>query len=271
MKTCFEFSCDLRVGTSGYDYPEWEGVFYPHGIGRKEYLGTYSETMSTVELNFSYYGMPSPKNIASLIEKARRPIDFAIKAHKSLTHEIVTATWKESVAAFMRGISPLAEAGCLCAILFEFPYSFHYREEQRRYLDKLLKAFSSYPIALEFRNAEWITARLIEGLKERNVALCALDMPRLEGLPPVSDIVTSPDLAYVRFHGRNTAAWWGGDAGSRYEYCYSRDELSLWLPRLETMGAQAKKLRIFFNNHRRGNAAENAKTLQMLAREAKLA
>lgn len=261
--------CDIRIGTSGYDYPEWEGVFYSKGIGRSEYLGAYSEIFNTVELNFSYYGMPKPKHTAALLTKTRKPIDFSIKAHKSLTHTIVSATWKDSVNEFVQGVAPLAEANRLCAVLLEFPFSFHYLDDQRRYLDKILKALSAFPLVVEFRNSEWFTSRVIDGLKARNVALCALDLPRLEGLPPVSDLVTT-DMAYVRFHGRNTATWWSGDAGSRYEYLYSKDELSSWLPRLETMSAQTKKLRVFFNNHRHGDSAQNAQQLALLAHAARL-
>ena len=108
---------DIRIGTSGYDYPEWERVLYSKGIGRKEYLGAYSEVFGTLELNFSYYGMPKPGNIRELMARARRPIDFAIKANQALTHKIDPATWKDSVVEFAKGIAPLHESGRLCAVL----------------------------------------------------------------------------------------------------------------------------------------------------------
>jgi uncharacterized protein YecE (DUF72 family) len=260
---------DIRIGTSGYDYPEWEGFLYPKGIGRKEYLGSYSQVFSSVELNFSYYGMPKAENVRTLMARTRKPIDFSIKANQALTHKIDPATWQDSVGEFSKGISPLQEAGRLCAVLLEFPYSFHYHDDERRYLDKILKALSSFPLVVEFRGADWFNARVIDGLKERSVGLCSVDVPRLEGLPPLSDLVTS-DIAYVRFHGRNEATWWNGDSGTRYEYLYSKDELSTWVPRLEAMSTQAKKVRVYFNNHRRGDAPANAKDLVALATAAKL-
>jgi uncharacterized protein YecE (DUF72 family) len=269
MSPLSETVCDIRIGTSGYDYPEWEGVLYPVGIGRKNYLGTYSETFGTVELNFSYYGMPKADTIRELMGRTHKPIDFAIKGNQALTHKIDPSTWQESVSAFAKEITPLIEAGRLCAVLLEFPYSYHYRDDERRYLDKVLKALSAFPVVVEFRNAEWYSARVIDGLKERRVGLCSVDVPRLEGLPPISDMVTS-DIAYVRFHGRNEATWWNGDAGSRYEYLYSKEELNSWIPRLEVLSVQASKLRVFFNNHRHGDAATNAKDLTTLARVAKL-
>lgn len=267
--TSIEPMPDIRIGTSGYDYPEWEGILYPTGIGRREYLGSYSLSFETIELNFSYYGMPKAENIAKLLGQTRRPIDFSIKANQALTHTVDPASWRDSAMEFARGIAPLQEAGRLCAVLLEFPYSFHYRDDERRYLDGILKALSPFPLVVEFRGADWYNARVIDGLKARGVGFCSVDLPRLEGLPPVSDIVTS-DLAYVRFHGRNGAAWWIGDSGARYEYRYSTDELSAWLPRLEAMSAQAKKLRVYFNNHRKGSAPANAKELVALAIEARL-
>jgi uncharacterized protein YecE (DUF72 family) len=260
---------DIRIGTSGYDYPEWERVLYSKGIGRKEYLGAYSEVFGTLELNFPYYGMPKPETIRELMARARRPIDFAIKANQALTHKINPATWKDSVEEFAKGIAPLHESGRLCAVLLEFPFSFRYRDEERRYLDKALKALSAFPLVVEFRSAQWFNARVIDGLKARRVGLCSVDLPRLEGLPPLSDLVTS-ETAYVRFHGRNEATWWNGDAGTRYEYLYTRDELDAWVPRLEAMSTQAKNIRVYFNNHRRGDAPTNARQLMALATAAKL-
>lgn len=261
--------CDLRIGTSGYYYPEWEGSLYPAGIGRKEYFSAYCTIFSTVEINSSYYGIPKAENIKRLLTRVKGPIDFAVKAHKSLTHEVSPATWSDNLRGFTAGIQPLAEADRLCAVLLQFPSSFQYREDERRYLDKLTRALAAFPLVVELRNIDWFNARAIEGLKERDVGLCALDMPHLEGLPPVSDFVTS-DIGYVRFHGRNGAAWWSGDGGNRYDYKYTNDELKLWMPRLKSMSLQAKKLRVFFNNHRKTNSPENALTLCNLARAAGL-
>lgn len=262
-------TCDLRIGTSGYDYPEWAGPFYPRGLGRREYLGYYSEHFGSIELNFSYYGMPRAEKLLDLLSRTRRPIDFSIKAHQSLTHKIDSATWKDSLDLFRKGITPLHKGGRLFAVLLSFPFSFHYREEERRYLARLLQGLKGLPLVVEFRNAEWFNARTIDGLKERKVGLCAVDLPRLEGLPPLSDLVTS-DIAYVRFHGRNGENWWAGNSSSRYEYLYSKEELETWIPRLEAMSCQARAIRLYFNNHPRGDAPANARELTALVTAAKL-
>ncbi|GAB1456861.1 hypothetical protein MASR2M48_21690 [Spirochaetota bacterium] len=147
-------------------------------------------------------------------------------------------------------------------MLIGFPPSFLYRDDERRYLDGLLKALSSFPLVVEFLNAEWYNARVIEGFKSRGVGLCMVDVPRLDGLPPVSDMVTA-DLACVRFHGRDAQAWLAeGPGGGAYRY--SRDELATWVPRLQAMRVEAKRLRIYFTNHRAGAAPAAARDLTRL-------
>ncbi len=255
---------DIRIGTSGYDYPEWRGSFYPPGLARKDFLSFYSEQFDTLEINFTYYGQPRAEIFDRMLGRLRRPIDFAVKAYRNLTHERDARTLPATACEFRAGIDPLIRAGRLAAVLLEFPSSFHYSAGERVYLARLLDELEGIPLVVELRNAEWYSARVIEALRARNVGLCILDAPRLPGLPPVLDLVTA-DLAYVRFHGRNAFAWWTGDAGTRYEYFYSPEELSAWAPRLGSLGSQARKIRVYFNNHRRGNAASNARDFACLA------
>ncbi len=260
-------ACDIRVGTSGYDYTDWEGPFYPRGLGRTEYLGAYSESFGTLELGFSGAVAPSPDALRELMGKTRRPLDFAVKAGSALTRNLDPAGWKAAARAFAASLETLAGAGRLCAVLVGFPFSYRYRDDERRYLDRVLREFAAFPLVVEFGNAEWFTARVIEGLKARGVGLCSSDLPRIEGLPPVSDLVTS-DLAYVRFHGRDGVARTLGAAHG--DYSYSSDELRSWVPRLEVMSVEARKLRVFFTNHRGGNAPADARELLRLAKAARL-
>ena len=248
---------DVRIGTSGYDYPEWKGSFYPIDLARKDFLGFYSESFNTLEINFTYYRQPRAEIFDRMLRRLRRPIDFSVKAYRTLTHDRDAGFLSTVVNEFRAGLQPLIHAGCLAAVLLEFPSSFHYSTGERLYLARLLDALEGMPLVVELRNAEWYSARVIEALRERNVGLCILDAPRLPGLPPVSDLITA-DLAYIRFHGRNASSWWTGDAGTRYEYLYNPEELSAWIPRLGSLASQARKIRVYFNNHRRGNAAANA-------------
>jgi len=259
---------ELRIGTSGFDYPEWKGVLYPPTLPRAGFLAAYAGRFSTLELNFSYYGMPRAAQLAALLDRAASPsLDFSIKAHRSLTHEIEPSSYRERAAEFRSGIAPLLRAGRLAAVLLEFPFGFAYRPEERRYLDRLLAEFAGLPLVVEFRHGDWVNARVLEGLRERSVGFCVLDLPRLANFPPLADIVTS-DLAYLRFHGRNGPSWWEGDSRGRYDYLYSKEELEALIPRIATLAAGAKRLRIYFNNHARGQAVVNAGQLAaLLARE----
>jgi len=253
---------EILIGTSGYSYKEWVGPVYPEGTKTKDYLPMYSKLFPTVELNFSYYGMPKAENLAKMLEDGGDKLTFSIKAHKTLTHEIDPAKWEGEAATFIKAIEPMLSAGRLEAVLFEFPYSFKYSVDNRTYLDKLIKNFkdANVPIAVEFRKADWFNQKVIEGMRSRNVPLVSLDMPELPNLPPLMDIVTAP-LAYIRLHGRNNEAWWGSDGHERYNFSYSDSEVQAWADRVQRISEQAQRIIIYFNNHPFGFAAKNAQTL----------
>jgi uncharacterized protein YecE (DUF72 family) len=161
---------------------------------------------------------------------------------------------------YRAAIEPVLEAGRLEAVLFQFPYSFHYTADNRRYLGNLLSCFQGVPLAVEFRIAEWYNPRVIEGMRKQGAALASLDMPDLPKLPPSMDVVTAP-FSYIRLHGRNAKAWWGTDAVARYDYRYTDRELEAWVDRIRRIEIQTDKILIFFNNHARGQAMKNAQTL----------
>jgi len=253
---------EILIGTCGYSYNEWVGPVYPEGTKREQFLSLYAGRFRTVELDYTYYAMPKAQNIRQMAEDGPA-LSFAVKAHQSLTHKIDNAKWKDEAKTYMQGIEPLREKGRLEAVLFQFPYSFHYEDENRRYLGKVLDEFSGIQAAIEFRNAEWLNNRVIDGIKERGAALVGLDMPDLKGLPPTMDVTTAP-LAYFRLHGRNKETWWGSDGAARYDYLYSDRELEAITERIKQIIIKADRLIIYFNNHRRGQAVRNAETLQKI-------
>lgn len=253
----------LHIGTSGYDYLDWKDIFYPHDIKRKDFLHYYSQYFSTLELNFSYYKMPTRDQLASMVERSEKKISMSIKAHESMTHKIDPNSWREAVREFSHALGPLVSTEKLAAVLLQFPYSFHYTPENRQYLDLLTREMHEFPLVVEFRNSEWINKRVMDALKERNAGFCSVDAPRLKGLPSPVDIVTS-DVGYIRFHGRNEKSWWGSDAAARFDYTYSADELRPWTDRIISMMKNARKVLVYFNNHRRGQAPTDAMTLKGL-------
>ena len=254
---------DILIGTSGYSYHEWVGPVYPEGSKASQYLALYSGLFSTVELNFSYYSMPKPDNLAKMLIDGGNNLTFSIKAHKSLTHEIDPAQWEGEAKTYLTAIEPMLEAKRLEAVLFQFPYSFQYSDDNRRYLDKLLKFFKGVPAAVEFRKSDWYTGKVIDGMKSREMPLVSLDLPELPKLPPTMDVVTAP-VAYIRLHGRNKEAWWGKDDHARYDYLYTDNEIEAWADRIRRIAEQAHRILVYFNNHPLGKAARNAQTLEKI-------
>ncbi len=252
----------VLIGTSGYSYADWVGPFYPAGTGERDYLPYYASQFSFVELNFSYYSMPSAPLMDRLAAKTGSEFTFAVKSHKSLTHE-VTDRLDKDVEAFRNGIRPLQDAGKLAAVLVQFPYSFHYTDENRVRLDRLTHGLAGLPTAVEFRNEEWVRDRVLEELKKRGAGFVNVDQPELPKLIRPSAHVTA-DPGYVRFHGRNKLNWWTGDNVSRYDYLYNDEELSGWIDRIRAMLSLVRVLLITFNNHSRGQAIVNARRMKEL-------
>jgi uncharacterized protein YecE (DUF72 family) len=253
----------ILVGTSGYSYKEWVGPVYPPGTPQGHYLRCYAGMFPVVELNFSFYRQPEPAMLERMLDTSGGKLGFAVKAFRELTHEIAPEGWKAVSDHFREGIRPLGEAGRLEAVLLQFPYSFHYTRVNREYLARLVDRMAGAPLAVEFRNAEWFLDRVFEGMRKAGLALVCVDEPKLPKLPPPVHEVTAP-TGYVRLHGRNAAQWWEGEDQRRYDYLYSDDELREWLPRIAAMAEKASRLLVFFNNHWRGQAAQNAKRLMEL-------
>ncbi len=252
----------ILIGTSGYSYTEWVGPVYPKGTKTEAMLASYAQLFPTVELNFSYYRMPEAVHLGTMHQTAPS-LSFSIKAHQSLTHTIEPGEWKQQALLFQKSLEPLARDQVLNSILLQFPASFHYEIEQRLYLDTLLKSFASFPLAVEFRNSQWYNNRTLDSLRERGIAFVCLDLPLIQGNPPIMDVLTAP-FAYLRLHGRNKETWWGSDAASRYDYLYSDKELETLLERILSLSLGSQKVLVYFNNHRRGQAVLNAKKLQAL-------
>lgn len=262
-------ACRLWVGTCGYSYTEWaEAGFYPRGTKPAHMLPLYAKHFSITELNHTWYQMPKPEAIERQRQRARPEFLFAAKLTRSLTHDVDPDRWPEHAASFRSGIAPLIQTGQLVAVLVQLPNSFGRSPENRRHLALLLDQLEGLPLAVEFRNAAWATDRVFAELERRRVTLVAVDEPPLLSLFPSLDVVTNPELIYVRFHGRNTRGWYSGSKELQFDYDYRDDELREWVEtKLEPMARQASRGVIFFNNHVAGQAPRNARTLARLLRQ----
>lgn len=263
---------EILIGTSGYDYPEWSGVFYPPEVKRKDYLLYYSTVFNALELNNTFYNMPDSKRIESFMERSENRVALSIKANRSLTHEVDTL-WKNKALDFKEALAPAKEKNLLSTVLFQFPQSFHYTAQNRFYLSDLIQEFEGFPLVIEFRHIEWIKDSVFEGLLKRGVSVAFCDMPQLKALPNAdfSDSVYTRFIgpqAYIRLHGRNAQAWYADsasqDSGSRYNYDYSESEIFEFVPVIKAARRENRKVSVFFNNHPKGSSPKDAKILMKM-------
>jgi uncharacterized protein YecE (DUF72 family) len=252
----------LFIGTCGYDYPEWKGIFYPEKTKRADFLSWYASQFNALELNGTYYKMPTQTQMQNMISRTNGKVKFTVKAFGDMTHKQDLTL----AAEFKKAMEPLQNNSLLLSVLLQFPQSFHYEKEQRIYLDKLIKEFSGIPLVVELRNTQWQSQQVYDALRERQAAWCITDNPDLKDLPKLEYPVTS-EIAYMRFHGRNSKMWYDGNAVTRYDYLYSDAELQAFIEPIKLLLQMTKIVQLFFNNHAKSQATVNAKKLELLLRE----
>jgi uncharacterized protein YecE (DUF72 family) len=260
----------IYIGTAGFSYQDWKGVFYPELQDKKYMLEYYSSRFPVVEINSTWHALPSPKSILSMARRTTPDFQFIIKAYKGLTH-----AYRDNEAEFERFreiLRPLEDHGKLACVLAQFPWGFKNNPENRDYLRLFRERLPSQDMVVEFRNEQWITAETLELLRELRLGFCCVDEPRLKGLVKPYVYLTG-DIGYVRFHGRNYQTWWDRDRESweRYDYLYSEEELMEWVPGLMQLEEGAARTYAIFNNHYRAKAARNAVMLARLLPAEKVA
>lgn len=254
----------IRVGASGFSYKDWIGPFYPQGMADSDRLAFYAQEFDTVEINFSFYRVPTASALASLSAKTPPGFLFAIKANREMTHE--RSNSPAVSASFVQALKPWVEQGCLACILAQFPNSFGCTPENVDVLRRLADQLGDLPTVIEFRHVGWASGRTFELLRSLNVGVCCVDQPRLPSLLPPFAVTTSR-VGYVRLHGRNTAKWWDHqEAWERYDYRYTRDELEPWAAKIRQMDASAPLILVYANNHWLGQAVDTARQLKLLLR-----
>jgi len=257
---------ELLIGTSGYDYPVWQGIFYPEELPREDFLQYYSEQFNSLELNYTYYRMPTPAQMVNMKKRSNGKVKFSVKAFQELTHKINTNTYQKIAAEFITALEPLLADNLLLCALFQFPQKFHYEQEERKYLDQLLTELKKIPVVVEMRNTKWQHDQVYNALRQRKVGWCITDNPAISALPKLEYITTS-DIAYIRFHGRNVEMWYKGDNTTRYDYLYTDDELQTFITPIKDLLQHTKTVQLFFNNHAKSQATINAKKIEMLLRQ----
>ncbi len=265
----------ILVGTSGYSFADWVGPFYPPGTRPADFLSFYSRHFDTVEVNATYYRVPPPSTLERMERKTPPGFRFMVKVNQAMTHE--RSLEAGLVRGFRAALEPLKAAGKYDGLLAQFPWGFRRTPENEAHLAALRDSLAEEPLFVEFRHASWALPDIPERLRARRLGFCAVDEPAIAGLMPPVAWVTAED-AYVRFHGRNAANWWGSRppvttgaavaaTGDRYDYDYRPEELKEWVQKVRDLAGQARRTYLFFNNCHAGHAARSAKLMQELLRQ----
>ncbi len=212
-----ELASQIRVGTAGWSYKDWEGILYPPDVTRKkihavEYMACFFDV---IEINTSFYGHIRPELGRLWCRKAAAvnpSFVFTAKLHRSFTHSPLAVMEPTSAASIRpndkderlarEGLESLAAENMLGALLIQFPVSFKNTSLNREYLDQLLRQFIEYPRVVEVRNESWNQPETLAQFLRHNVGFCNIDQPLLGRSLAPTEHVTS-NLGYVRLHGRN--------------------------------------------------------------------
>lgn len=232
----------IVVGTSGWHYDHWRGRFYPDELPKLDWLAFYAQNFPTVELNNSFYHLPSEKAFARWYDSTPDNFAFAVKVSRFITHLKKLKDVEEPLTNFLGRAKLLG--GKLGPLLYQLPPGLHRN-------DSLLEDFlSMLPTDLnhvfEFRHESWLDQGVLDLLRRRNIGFCIFDMPNL-----TTPLEATADFAYVRFHG----------SSSMYSGCYSDEELNDWAQRIASLAQDVRAVYVYFNNDIDGFAVKNAQTL----------
>jgi uncharacterized protein YecE (DUF72 family) len=261
------------------------GPFYPLKTPSGRMLDYYVQHFAAVELNVTYYRIPPPTTIASIERRTPERFEFTVKANHDMTHE--RSLDPDLYAAFHTALEPLRAAGKLSGVLAQFPWAFRQSRESQEFLVAMRRLLGDAPLFVEFRHKSWIKDEVFRFLEDEGLDYVSVDEPDLPGLVPPLARATGA-IAYVRFHGRNKANWWGGPdreggrgaaggprkppvrGGDRYDYLYSEAELKEWVEKIRELSQHTQKTFVFFNNCHVGQAATGAKLMRRLLEGEKL-
>ena len=227
----------IHVGTSGYNYPEWKGSFYPSALPQSKMLSYYAERLSTVEINYSFYRLPSGKVLQDWSQTVPDGFTFTLKAPRRITHELrLKAESKELVETFCSRAGILGPK--LGVLLFQLPPTL------RKDLGRLEAFLQWVPegtrTALEFRHASWHSDDVFSALRNKNAALCIADSETM-----TTPVVSTADYAYFRLR----------DEG------YQTADIQRWADVISPHANEWKETFVYFKHEEAGKGPQFAKEL----------
>jgi len=259
---------EIYIGTSGWSYPsgfgKWTGIVYPkrwHG----DELAYYAERFPAVEINVSFYRIPTLEMVRGWIDRTPKRFYFTAKLYRKFTHpefyqreegrspEILP----EDILGVRRALDPLMETGKLGALLVQYADFFHKKPETLSALTRTLDLFRAYPLAVELRHPSWNDNEARDVLDHFSAVRVRIDEPFYRNL--LDPVAPNEPFGYWRFHGRNATEWRKPGAGAhRYDYHYSREEIVELAEAIHGRSMKGRRQFAFFNNHVSGMAVANA-------------
>lgn len=235
----------VYIGTSGWSYEHWRGIFYPPELPREEWLTFYAQVFPTVEVNSSFYHLPFTGMVLGW--QRRTPEDFllAAKFSRQATHVHRLRDCEQIVKQWLERMQLLGPK--LGVVLVQLPPGLH---KDVHLLEDFLRLFPhGVRLAVEFRHPSWECDEVYSLLRSLGVAHCTISYPHY----PMDWTVTAP-FAYVRLHGVTQA----------YDYCYSEAELQELSSRIHDLPSEVQEVFVYFNNDTNGYAPDNARHLQTI-------
>ena len=241
--------------------------------------------MNTVEVNSTFYGQPRADVTAGWVARTPARFEFSLKLYQKFTHpkmfrdaalrsapgpggsllDVLAMVTQSDIDDFRAGIDPLARAGKLAALLAQFPPSFKSTPAAVDYLQRLLRLFGDYPLAVELRHSSWSDAfgATLQLLNSFGAAWVQIDEPKFHSSIRQNAPPNVTGFYYMRLHGRNAAQWWRHDKSEdRYNYLYSAEELKALAETAGAAKALVKKACLYTNNHFAAKSVVNAVMLK---------
>jgi uncharacterized protein YecE (DUF72 family) len=228
----------IWVGTSGFQYPEWRGSFYPEKFPEKQMLGFYTQHFQTVEINYSFYRLPSTQTIQGWVEGTPPGFKVTLKAPRRITHDSRLKECGELLNVFCDRARLLGDR--LGALLFQLPGNFKKKPEV---LDTFLECLpTDLRCAFEFRSDTWFSDEIYDCLRQRNCALCIADSEKLS-----TPVVATADWVYFRLR----------DEG------YGPEDIQRWSDTIRPL-SERRDIYVYFKHEEKGLGPEFGR--QFLAR-----
>lgn len=235
-------------------YKHWgNGVFYPGDLPKRKWLEYYAQSLNTVELNVSFYHLPSENAFKDWYRKTPGNFSFAVKGSRFITHIKKLHDVEDPLKLFLSRTKFLKEK--LSVILWQLPPAFKVHIDRLSEFISLLKKSSTISQVFEFRNETWLCEDVYHILKDANMALCIADWPEFTTNVPVL-----ADFAYLRHHRAEQHP---------HKNCYSDAELRIDAKKIQLWLKEGKNVFVYFNNDEAGYAVKNALTLSKLIQGAK--